>query len=85
MRILEKIIQNEGSCTLWANSTVCENCPLSKLRKKPDGTYLSCVEALNVQNLTEEQADAVYKEVASRLLLDETIDEILGGSDGSNK
>jgi hypothetical protein len=85
MGILHKIIENDGSCTHWANSEVCERCPLSKLRKKEDGTYLSCVEALGIQDMTEEEADARYKEVATRLLLDETIDQILGEPDGSNQ
>ncbi len=83
MGILNKIIESEGSCTQWATSAICKQCPLSKLRKKADGTYLSCVEALGVEDMTEEQADAKYKEVASRILLDETIDEILGEPDGS--
>ena len=82
MRILNKIIEAEGSCTQWASPTVCSQCPLSKLRKKEDGTYLSCVEALGVQDMTEEEADAKYKEVASRILLDEAIDEILGEPNG---
>lgn len=82
MGILEKIIENEGSCTQWASTATCKQCPLSKLRKKEDGTYLSCVEALGIEDLTEEQADARYKEVASRILLDEAIDEILGESSG---
>jgi hypothetical protein len=85
MGILHKIIENEGSCTQWASPSVCRQCPLSKLRKKEDGTYLSCVEALGVDNMTEEEADARYKEVASRILLDEAIDEILGEPDGSSK
>lgn len=82
MSILKKIIDSEGSCTQWAGPAVCKVCPLSKLRKKEDGTYLSCVEALGVENMTEEEADAKYKEVASRILLDEAIDEILGAPDG---
>lgn len=53
------------------------------LKKKEDGTYLSCIEALGAQNMSEEEADARYKEVASRLLLDEEVDEALGESDGS--
>lgn len=86
MNILSKIIENEGSCTHWATADICKRCPLSKLRKKEDGTYFSCVEALGVQDMTEEQADARYKEVASRVLLDETIDSILGeeNSDGTH-
>jgi len=82
MSILNKIIQSEGSCTQWASKAVCQQCPLSRLRKKEDGSYLSCVEALGVTEMTEEQADARYKEVASRILLDEAIDEILGEPDG---
>jgi len=81
--ILNKIISAEGSCTQWASPSVCKQCPLSKLRKKPNGTYLSCIEALGVQNMTEEEADAKYKEVAARILLDEAIDEILGESNVS--
>ncbi len=83
MGILNKIIEEDGSCTLWASPAICAKCPLSKLKQKADGTYLSCVEALNVDNLTEEEADAKYKEVASRILLDEAIDDLLGESDGS--
>jgi hypothetical protein len=81
--ILNKIIEAEGSCTQWASPSVCKECPLSKLRQKSNGTYLSCIEALGVQNMTEEEADARYKEVAARILLDEAIDEILGESDVS--
>lgn len=76
--ILKKIIQEEGSCTLWASPTVCAQCPMSKLKQKEDGNWLSCVEALGVSNMSEEEADARYKEVATRLLLDEAIEEILG-------
>lgn len=81
--ILNKIILAEGSCTQWASPSVCKQCPLSKLRQKSNGTYLSCIEALGVQNMTEEEADAKYKEVATRILLDEAIDEILGESNVS--
>ena len=81
--ILNQIIEAEGSCTQWASPSICKFCPLSKLRQKPNGTNLSCIEALRVQNMTEEEADAKYKEVATRLLLDEAIDEILGESDVS--
>lgn len=82
MDILNKIVENDGSCTQWASPSVCKQCPLSKLRQKEDGTYLSCVEALGIENMTEEEADARYKEVASRILLDEAVDAILGESDG---
>lgn len=85
MGILSKIIEEEGSCTGWANPTVCAACPLSRLKQKPDGSYLSCIEALGVQDMTEEEADARYKEVATRLLLDEAIEDILSEDpNGSN-
>jgi hypothetical protein len=83
MDILKKIVESEGSCTQWAKPSICKLCPLSKLKKKTDGSYLSCIEALGVQDLTEEQADAKYKEVASRILIDQTIDDLLGEPDGS--
>jgi hypothetical protein len=82
MDILKKIVEEEGNCC-WSKPSICEQCPLSKLKVKPDGSYISCIEALGVQDMTEEQADARYKEVATRLLLDDAIDTILGANDGS--
>lgn len=76
--ILQKIINEEGSCT-WGNKRVCAVCPLSKLKKRADGNYYSCVEAVGANNLTEEEADAKYKEIAIRLLTDEAIEELLAG------
>lgn len=81
--ILTQIVKSDGSCTSWANKTICASCPLSKFKKKSDGTPLSCIEALGAQDMTEEEADARYKEIAARILLDETIDQILGESDVS--
>jgi hypothetical protein len=81
--ILKKIIEADGSCTKWANPSICNECPLSKLKQKEDGHYLSCVEALGVSDMTEEEADARYKEIAARILLEEVIEEILGESDVS--
>lgn len=81
--ILKKIIEENGSCTLWAGPAICQQCPLSKLKQKEDGHYLSCVEALGINDMTEEEADAKYKDVATRLLLDEAIEEILKESDVS--
>jgi hypothetical protein len=82
MDILKKIVEQEGNCC-WSRPAICKLCPLSKLKTKPDGSLMSCIESLGVQDLTEEQADARYKDVAVRMLLDETIDQILGGNDGS--
>lgn len=76
--ILQKIVNEEGNCS-WANSRVCAACPMSKLKKRPNGDYYSCVEAVGVNNMTEEEADAKYKEIAIRLLTDEAIEELLAG------
>lgn len=74
--ILKKIIEEEGNCC-WSKPSICAACPMSKLRQKPDGSWMSCVEAVGVQDLTEEQADAKYLEIATRLLVDEAIDDLL--------
>ena len=83
MDILKKIVESEGSCTIWATPSICKKCPLSKFKKKADGSNLSCIEALGVQDLSEEEADAKYKEVASRILIDKAIDDLLKEPDGS--
>ncbi len=77
-QILQKIINEEGNCS-WANKRICELCPMSKLKQRPNGDYYSCVEAVGVNDLTEEEADAKYKEIAIRLLTDEAIEELLAG------
>ena len=77
--ILKKIIEEDGNCC-WAKPRVCATCPLSKLRQKPDGTWMSCVEAVGIENLSEEEADAKYLEIATRMLVDETIEDLLGNN-----
>lgn len=74
--ILQKIIDENGNCC-WSNPSICEQCPLSKLKKRPDGTYASCVEAVKIDGHTEEEADQRYKEIATRLLLDLNVEEFL--------
>lgn len=78
--ILKRIIQEDGSCT-WSKPSICKDCPMSKWKQKANGDYYTCIEALGTQEMTEEDADARYKEVAERLLLDETLDSILGEDD----
>ena len=75
--ILGKIIADEGHCGVWAKPSVCQLCPISKLRQRSDGSFLSCIEALGIQDLSEEKADAIYKEVALRLKLNKAIDDLL--------
>ncbi len=42
---------------------------------------MSCLDAVEVQNLTEEEADAKYLKVATDILLSEAIDAIITGGD----
>jgi len=77
MSILEKIIQEEGSCT-WARPSVCARCPLGKLARDEKGGFMSCVESLHIDGLSEEEADARYKKAAQEKLTNLTIDQILG-------
>jgi hypothetical protein len=76
--ILERIIQEEGSCT-WANPTICNRCPLGKLARDNNGGFMSCVEALAIEGLSEEDADARYKKAAQEKLADITLDKIIEG------
>lgn len=81
--ILEKIIAEEGNCC-WAKPAICAKCPLGKLNRYDNGGYMSCVEALNIDGLSEEEADAKYKEAAINKLVDITLDDIIRDKDGSN-
>lgn len=74
--ILQRIINEDGNCS-WACSKICAVCPLSRLKQRSDKNWYSCVDAIGVNHLTEEEADAKYKEIATRLLMDEAIDELL--------
>lgn len=74
--ILERIIQEEGSCT-WAKPSICVRCPLGKLARDKDGGFMSCVEALHIDGLSEEEADARYKNAAQEKLADLTIENII--------
>lgn len=74
--ILERIIAEEGNCC-WATPTICAKCPMGKLVRYESGRYLSCIEALEVDGLSEEEADARYKEAATRKLADLMINKII--------
>jgi hypothetical protein len=77
-RILNKIISEDGSCTGWANSSICKVCPLSKLKTREDGTYVSCIEAVGATTCnTLEEADIKYKKMAEKILVDIIAEEHL--------
>ena len=86
MDVLSKIIEEDGHCGLWATPEVCRRCPLSRLKQKADGSFLSCVEAINATNVSSEQeADALYKEVAIKLLLNKSIEDMLTHEEDDDK
>lgn len=78
--ILNRIIQEEGNCC-WSKKSICQKCPMSRLKQKSDGTYYSCAESIGIEFLTEEEADAKYKTVAEQLLLNKAIEDILENID----
>lgn len=84
--ILQRIIDDKGDCeALVARSLLhlCKTCPMSKLKTRPDGTYLGCWESLlgdleqDNFNLKEGIAHSVYLEKAIELLADIVMEDIL--------
>ena len=74
--ILERIITEEGSCS-WARSAICKLCPLGRLVKADGSRHVSCVEALNIEGLSEEEADARYKDAATNKLAELMLDNAI--------
>ena len=74
--ILEKIIKEEGNCC-WASPSICLQCPLGKMVRYESGNYMSCVDVVGVDGLSEEEADAKYKAAATDKLADLTIYKII--------
>jgi hypothetical protein len=78
-QILERIIKEDGNCC-WSKPAICRNCPLSKLKTDSNGNYLNCVEAVGASSISEEEADALYKKVAEKQLLEMAVHNILTNS-----
>ena len=76
MKILERIITEEGSCC-WATPSICKSCPLGTLIRSDDGRFISCVEAIDIEGLSEEEADIKYKRAAAKKLADIALDQII--------
>lgn len=79
--ILEKIVAENGDCS-WVDrvggDSICSTCPMSKLKMRDDGkTYLCCLESLGAERLSKEEQDIKYKEAATRMLLDKSIEDLL--------
>jgi len=80
--ILQGIIDNGGNCTtLYKNDkTTCQYCPMSKLKTRSDGTYLSCWDSLGLSEAYGGFSDEIYLEKAIELLSDIVMDDILRGT-----
>ena len=78
--ILQTIVAEDGSCS-WIDEKggidICAQCPMSKLKTRPDGNYYSCVDSLAVHQLNEADQDAIYKAKAEELLLEIDIEDML--------
>lgn len=86
--ILKRIITRKGSCD-WVTEEArglnpCNFCPLSRLRKKPNGDYYSCYESVCGDTAEEDSSriDKMYQEAAVKALLDISMDEELGLDEG---
>lgn len=79
--ILRKIIEEEGSCD-WVNThtKACNICPLSRLKRKENGDFFSCIEALNTDNMSIHDANNRYKDIAMRVLEELEVEDILLGN-----
>lgn len=77
--ILEKIVSTNGSCD-WAGPSTCAECPFSKLKQREDGTYLSCLDALNADIKDKKEQNKLYLQAAKEYLISENIDALLGKS-----
>ena len=76
VKILERIVTEEGSCC-WARPSVCKRCPLGSLIRSDSGEFMSCVEALNIDGLSEEEADKKYKQAALSKIADMVLDQAI--------
>lgn len=93
--ILERIIDEDGSCD-WAfkhdpsdEYYICSRCPMSRLRKKPNGEWMSCYEALTGMPhhvgstrdrkgaFVEPNVDKIYIDKAKELLSDDLMEDLI--------
>ena len=80
-QILEKIIENDGSCewTMTLRENICEQCPFSRDK---NGKLISCVDHIVGNQITnsEKQINKLYKQAAEQRLTDLLMEEMLSGS-----
>jgi hypothetical protein len=83
--ILQRLIKEEGSCDGWAESMdACASCPLAKFKTKPDGNYLSCIEAVGIsEDMSEHEMNTKYKAAAEKVLVDLQMEAMLEEDSGT--
>ena len=59
------IIADTDSCDSFSTS-VCMTCPLAKLKKRPDGSWASCVSAVGFKTM----GDGTYSKAALDLIIE---------------
>jgi hypothetical protein len=74
--ILERIVEEGGSCS-WARASTCKVCPLGKSTNADGTRYISCVVAINIEGLSEKEADAKYKDAATRKLAEILLEAVI--------
>jgi hypothetical protein len=84
INILEYIIDKEGNCE-GLPLHKCNICPLAKLSKKEDGSYMSCIESTGTMYLNIEDSNKIYLKHAIEQLINLTIDNILSEEDVERK
>jgi hypothetical protein len=85
--ILQKIIDDGGDCEALHARTqfyLCKTCPMSRLKQRTDGTYLSCWDSLitssGESHLDDQKfAEDIYYAKALELLQDIIIEDMLTG------
>ena len=90
--ILQKIIDNNGSCE-WIKeygtpadpNYICSLCPMSKLKKRADGSWMNCGDALGAMfngHWMEDQTNRkLYVDKARQLLVDLHVEDMLTEGD----
>jgi len=63
------IIADTDSCNSFSQS-VCETCPLAKMKKRADGTYTSCADAVGFKRT----GDGSYSRAAVSAIIDKLIE-----------
>lgn len=78
---LKKLIENKGRCSESCFSTNTP-CPLGDWKRREDGRFLGCVEAVDIKDISDEnKANEKYLEAAERRLIEIEMEEAIDGTE----